>query len=98
MVLFKEISKCYYNLCNYWPIAKKVTACMTIILWRLVRHPGLVLVGRVSGLQKLSRGFLWLVALLPKLLPPGSLYCGVPLSPVVYNSTMWLYVGLGEFP
>ncbi len=25
-------------------------------------------------------------------------YCGVPLSPVVYNPTMWLYVGLGEFP
>ncbi len=25
-------------------------------------------------------------------------YCGVPLSLVVYYSTMWLYVGLGEFP
>ncbi len=25
-------------------------------------------------------------------------YCGVPLSPVVYKSTMWFYVGLGEFP
>ncbi len=25
-------------------------------------------------------------------------YCGFPLSLVVYKSTMWLYVGLGEFP
>ena len=26
------------------------------------------------------------------------IYCGVPLTPVVYKSTMWLYVGLWEFP
>ena len=26
------------------------------------------------------------------------MHCGVPLSPVVYKSTVWLYVGLGEFP
>ncbi len=26
------------------------------------------------------------------------MYYGVPLSPVVYKSTKWLYVGLGEFP
>ncbi len=25
-------------------------------------------------------------------------YCGVPLSPVVHKSTVWLYVGLGDFP
>ncbi len=37
-------------------------------------------VGRISGLQKLSRGFLRLVALLPTLPPPGSLYSGLPQS------------------
>ncbi len=36
----------------------------------------------MSGLQKLSRGFLWLIALRPTLSPPGSLYSGLPqLSP-----------------
>ncbi len=37
-------------------------------------------VGRVSGFQRLSRGFCRLVALLPSLLPPGSLYPGLPQS------------------
>ncbi len=37
-------------------------------------------VGGLSGLQKLSRGFLRLVALPPMLLPPGLLYPGLPQS------------------
>ncbi len=44
-----------------------------------VRRPGRSR-GWISGPQKLSRGFLRLVALLPTLSSPGSLYSGLPQS------------------
>ncbi len=53
------------------------------IVWRLCMHrPGRrrVVGGLMSGLQKLSRGFLRLIALLPTLSSPGSLYSGLPQS------------------
>ncbi len=43
-------------------------------------RPGASYVGRVPGFQKLSRGFCRLIALLPSLPPPGSLYPGLPKS------------------